>query len=89
MSGGDEERSLVAENVGTEQPAGLGVGVELADTAAILQRPAVGDIAIFLEGLDVGPPHEILNIGRHPGICGSVNTAAGTQWCDNGRRSSA
>ena len=45
---GDKERSLVAENVGTEKPAGFGVGVELAQTCVILQSPAVGNIAVFL-----------------------------------------
>ena len=59
----DEERGLVAENVGTEQRARGGICVELADTSVILHRPAVGDVAVFLDRFDVRSPSKILRSG--------------------------
>lgn len=51
----DEDRGLRADDVSPEQQAGRGVGEDLHETRRVLQRPAVGGVAVRACRGDVTP----------------------------------
>jgi hypothetical protein len=47
---GDEQRGLVAEDVRPQERASFGVGVELAETALVLNGPPIRGVTVLLGG---------------------------------------
>jgi hypothetical protein len=63
---GNEQRGLVAEDVRPQERAGFGVGVELAETAVVLNGPRTRGLTVILGGFYELSTFRGPGIGRRP-----------------------
>ena len=84
ISGWITDRGVRPQDVGAQQPAGAALGEHLAEAGVVLHRPPVRDVAVGLHVHARSPgrsARHCCSVRPTAAICGSVNTAAGTnRW---------